>query len=118
MKNINAAWQVVKALPGRSLLLALPVAVSIALAMTTLAMDKGVEAKARAAVESWGLDQVVVHGSGRQIAGQITGPSSLTEADLEILKSQLRGVRHVLPTRRNNKTSVSFGSKSGVYKLF
>jgi putative ABC transport system permease protein len=118
MRNITAAFEVFKAQPRRSLLLSLPVAVSIALAMTTLAMDRGVDAKAREAVESWGLDQVVVHGSGRQIAGQITGPSSLTEADLNALRSQLGGVKHVLPTRRNNKTSISFGSKSGVYKLF
>jgi putative ABC transport system permease protein len=118
VRNLSAAFQVVKALPGRSLLLSLPVAVSIALAMATLAMDRGVDAKAHEAVASWGLDQIVVHGSGRQIAGQITGPSSLTEADLEALRGQLRAFKHVLPTRRNNKASLSFAGKSGVYKLY
>ena len=118
MRNITAAIQVVKALPGRAILLSLPVAVAVGLAMATLALDRGVDAKAKEAVASWGLDQVVVHGSGRQIAGTITGSSSLTEADLEALRGQLRGVRHVLPTKRNNKTSLSFGGMSGVYKLY
>ena len=108
-KNLAAACQVVAALPGRSLLLALPVAVGIALGMTALAMDRGVDAAARAAVESWGPDQVVVHGSGKQIAGQIKGPSSLTDADVETLRSQLKGVKHVLPTRRDNEAKLSYG---------
>jgi putative ABC transport system permease protein len=118
MRNLAAAFQVVKALPGRSFLLSLPVAVSVALAMATLAMDRGVDAKTQEAVASWGLDQIVVHGSGRQIAGVISGPPTLTEADLDSLRNQLRGVKHVLPTRRNNKTSLSFGGKSGIYKLY
>jgi len=123
--NIAAAYQVVKALPGRTLLLALPVAFSIGLGMTTLAMDRGVEAKAREDVQSWGADQVVLHGAGRQIAGQIKGASSLTDADLEALRSRLRGVKQqpnaepmILPTRRNNDTSLSFGSKSYKCKLY
>jgi len=118
MRIITAAFQVVKALPGRTLLLSLPVAICIALGMITLAIDRGVEAKARDAVESWGPDQVVVHGSGRQVGGQISGASSLTEEDLDALKSRLRGVKHVLPTRRDNQASLSFGGKSGVFKLY
>ena len=36
-KNLSAAWQVIAAQPGRAMLLALPVAVSTALALATLA---------------------------------------------------------------------------------
>jgi putative ABC transport system permease protein len=122
-RNIAAAYQVVRALPGRTLLLALPVAFAIGLGMTTLAMDRSVEAKAREDTESWGSDQVVLYGSGKQIAGK--SGDSLTDADVKALRDKLRGVKKqpngvpmILPTRRMNESSLSFGSKSGKYKLY
>jgi putative ABC transport system permease protein len=106
------------ALPVRTLLLALPVAASTALAVGVLSLDRGVTAKARAAAESWGLDQVTVHGSARQIAGQFQSATTLRETDLEALRSQVHGIPKMVGTRRNNETSAAFGNKSGKYKLF
>lgn len=59
-KNIRAALQVVAAQPGRAGLLALPVAVSTALALATLAIDQGLTAKAETAARSFGTDVISI----------------------------------------------------------
>jgi putative ABC transport system permease protein len=118
LKCGQAAWQVLAALPGRTLLLALPVAAAVALALATLAIDRGVTAKANEASASFGLDQVTVHGSARVIAGKFSAASTLYEADVQALQGQLRGAKHVMGTRRENEVPASFGGKNGVYKVF
>jgi putative ABC transport system permease protein len=117
-KNLRAAFQVVAAMPVRSLLLALPVGMATGLALATLAVDRGVSAKAQEAADSFGLDQVTIHGSNRLIAGKMLTTSSLTEEDYRLLQGQLRLARYVVPTRRENEVPVSIGNKSGVYKVF
>lgn len=117
-KNLAAAFQVTKALSLRSVILALPVAASTAMALAVVAIDRGVTATAHEAAVSFGLDQVTVHGAPRVIAGKFSIASTLTEDDMRALRSELRGAEGITGTRRNNETPVSFRSKSGVYKLF
>jgi putative ABC transport system permease protein len=117
-KNIGAAFQVTRALSLRTLVLALPVAASTALALSIVAVDRGVTATAREAAVSFGLDQVTVHGAARVIAGKFSSASTLTEEDMRALRSELRGVQGITATRRDNETPVSFRAKNGVYKVF
>lgn len=117
-KNLGAAFQVTKALSLRSVILALPVAASTAMALAVVAIDRGVTATAHEAAVSFGLDQVTVHGAPRVIAGKFSTASTLTEDDMKVLRGELRGVEGITGTRRNNETPVSFRSKNGVYKLF
>ena len=117
-KNLGAAFQVTRALSRRSLILALPVAASTAMAMTIVALDRGVTASAHEAAVSFGLDQVTVHGAPVVIAGKFSTATTLTEDDMRMLRGELRGVVGITGTRRNNETPVSFGSKNGVYRLF
>lgn len=117
-RNLGAAFQVTRALSLRTLILALPVAAATALALSVVAIDRGVTATARGAAVSFGLDQVTVHGAARVIAGKFSAASTLTVEDMSALRSELRGVEGITGTRRNNETPVSFRGKSGVYKLF
>lgn len=117
-KNLGAAFQVTKALSLRSLILALPVAASTAMALAVVAIDRGMTATAHEAAVSFGLDQVTVHGAPRVIAGKFSAASTLTEDDMKVLRGELRGVEGITGTRRNNETPVSFRSKNGVYRLF
>src|SRR5713101_5825138 len=106
-QNFRAAFQVTTALPLRSLLLALPVAASTAVALAIIATDRGVTAKAHEAAVSFGLDQVTVAGAARVIAGKFSTASSLTEEDLSALRAGLRGVVGIAGTRRENEVPVS-----------
>lgn len=117
-KNLGAALQVTRALSLRTVILALPVAASTALALSIVAIDRGVTATAHDAAVSFGLDQVTVHGAARVIAGKFSAASTLTEEDMRVLQSELHGVEGITGTRRDNETPVSFRAKSGVYKVF
>lgn len=117
-KNFGAAFKVTRALSLRSLILALPVAASTALALATVAIDRGVTATAHEAAVSFGLDQVTVAGAARVIAGKFSTASSLTEEDMRVLRSELRGVEGIAGTRRDNEVPISFRTKSNIYKLF
>ena len=68
--NIRAALQVVTAQPARTILLALPVAVSTALALATLIIDAGLTARAEAAARSFGTDVISIRPGTRIIAGK------------------------------------------------
>ena len=118
LRSFGAALQVTKALSRRTVILALPVAVSTALALSIVAIDRGVTATAHDAAVSFGLDQVTVHGAARVIAGKFSSASTLTEEDMRALRSELRGVQGITGTRRDNETPVSFGARNGVYKVF
>jgi len=117
-KNIGAAFQVTRALSLRTLILALPVSASTALALSIVAINRGVTVTAQEAAVSFGLDQVTVHGAARVIAGKFSSASTLTEEDMRALRSELRGVQGITATRRDNETPVSFRAKNGVYKVF
>ena len=117
-KNFAAAGQVVAALPGRAALLALPVATSVALALATLAIDHGVAGKAHEAAVNRGMDLIVIRGGAGVVAGKSGAVSTLTIEETELLKSQLRGCKAIVPTRREDQVPTSFGGKNGVYKVF
>ena len=117
-RNLDAAFQVTKALSRRNVILALPVAAATAVALTVVALDRGVTASAHEAAVSFGLDQVTVHGAPLVIAGKFSTATTLTEDDMQVLRGELRGVKGTTGTRRNNETPVSFGSRNGVYRLF
>lgn len=117
-RNFSTAYQVVAALPGRTILLTLPVAASTALALATLAIDRGLSMQAHAAARCRGLDLVTVRGTARVIAGKTDTASSLTEEDVRALRASLRGVKTVLAVRREDSVPTSFGGRSGIYKVF
>ncbi len=119
IKNFNAAYQVVAALPMRTLLLALPVATAVALALATLAIDRGVTAKAREAVDNRGPDLIVAVGGGRLVPGQHTLTRTLTKEDVDaLIAARIRGAGAIIPTGRENDVPVSRPGKSGTYKVF
>ena len=118
LKNFSAAWQVVKALPARSGLLAVLVATAVALALTTLAIERGVAAKTREAILNRGADLIVLYGGGKIVPGKGGMTNTLTDDDVAALQSALRGAGAILPTHRENETPISFEGKNGVYKLF
>ena len=117
-KNIRAALQVVTAQPVRTLLLALPVAVSTALALTTLIIDAGLTARAEAAARSFGTDVISIRPGTQVIAGKSGPVSSLTGEDVEVLRSRLRDAVAVEGTAIENGVAVSAGSRNGVYRIF
>jgi putative ABC transport system permease protein len=117
-KNVMAAVQVVCALPGRTLILALPVAASAALSISTLAIDRGLTDRAEAAARSFGQDVISIRSGTRVIAGQSGTVGTLTEEDVEALRSELREVRGVEGTRIEDSVPVSFSGKNGVYRIF
>jgi len=117
-KNFHAALQVVAAQPGRAMLLALPVAVSTALALATLAIDQGLTAKAETAARSFGTDVISIRPGTRVVAGKSGSVNTLTDEDVQMLRSRLRGANAVEGTRIEDSVPVSFGGKSGVYRIF
>lgn len=86
-KNLGAAFQVTRGLSLRTLILALPVAASTALALSIVAIDRGVTATAHEAAVSFGLDQVTLHGAARVIAGKFGSATTLTEESRLISRS-------------------------------
>lgn len=118
MRNIKAAIQVVTALPGRSFLLSLPVAVSIALALATLSIDRGLTERAEAAARSFGQDVISIRSGTRVIAGQSGTTGSLTEEDVDALRAQLRNIKGIEGTRIEDNVPMSHGGKNGVYRIF
>jgi len=118
IKNLAAAYQSATHQRLRILLLILPVAISTALAVTTLGLDKGVTRTAQEAAVSFGLDQTTVHGAAQVIAGKFSTASSLRDADIGLLRDSLTGLKGISGTRRENEVPISFGSKSGIYKVF
>lgn len=117
-KNLSAAMQVVRAVPGRVLLLALPVAAATALALATLAIDQGLTAKAEQAAHSFGQDVISIRAGSRVIAGQSGTASGLIEEDVQTLREQLRGYKAIEGTRIEDNVPTSAGNKSGKYKIF
>lgn len=118
LKNVQAAVQVLFALPGRTLILALPVAVSTALALATLAVDRGLTDRAEAAARSFGLDVISIRSGTRVIAGQSSTVASLTDEDVIGLRNRLRETRAVEGTRIEDNVPVNSGGKNGVYRIF
>jgi putative ABC transport system permease protein len=116
--NIRAALQVVTAQPARTVLLALPVAISTALALATLIIDAGLNARAEAAARSFGTDVVSIRPGTQIVAGKSGPVGSLTDDDVEILRSRLQDAVAVEGTRIEDGVPVSAGSKNGVYRVF
>ena len=117
-KDMSAALQVAVAMPGRVILLALPVAAATALALATLAIDQGLSAKAEQAARSFGQDVISVRPGSRVIAGQSGTATSLSTEDVEALRERLRGYKAIEGTRVEDNVPTSAGNKSGKYKLF
>jgi putative ABC transport system permease protein len=117
-KNIRAALQVVTAQPARTMLLALPVAVSTALAIATLIIDAGLTARAEAAARSFGTDVISIRPGTRIIAGKSGPVGTLSQEDVEILRSRLRGAVAIEGTRIQDSVPMSAGSRNGVYRVF
>lgn len=117
LRNLSSALKVLSAMPGRTVLLMLPMVAGTALAMATLAIERGVSRKAAEAAESFGLDLVTVRSGNRVIAGR-SGKAALPEEDVKALQEGLRGAKAVIGVRREDEAPVSFGSRSDVYKVF
>ncbi|MBI3467075.1 MAG: ABC transporter permease, partial [Planctomycetes bacterium] len=117
-RNCAAALQVVSALPMRTVLLALPVAASTALALATLAIDHGLAAKAGEAAQSFGSDVISLRPGVRVIAGKSGSVNTLTEDDAQALRERLRGAKNVVATRIEDNVPTSFAGRSGVYRVF
>jgi putative ABC transport system permease protein len=118
LKNLKAAVQVLISLPGRTALLALPVAISTALALATLAIDRGLADRAEAAARSFGQDVISIRSGTRVIAGQSGTVGTLTDDDVEALRVQLKEVRGVEGTRIEDNVPMSYQGKNGVYRIF
>jgi putative ABC transport system permease protein len=116
-RNLSAAVRVVSAMPGRTLLLMLPMIAGTALAMATLAIERGVTRKSDEAAESFGLDLVTVRSGSRVIAG-VSEQGKMSEEDVKALQQEVRGYKAIIGVRREDKTPVSVGSRNGVYKVF
>jgi putative ABC transport system permease protein len=117
-RNVGSALQVVQALPGRTLLLALPVAASVALALATLAIDHGLTAQAQQASKSFGVDVISIRPGARVLAGKSGSVNTLVDEDGQILRSRLRGAKRIEGTRIEDNVPVSFEGKNGVYRVF
>lgn len=117
-KNIRAAMQVLAAQPGRTLLLALPIAVSTALALATLIVDAGMTARAEAAARSFGTDVISIRPGAQVVAGRSGPVGSLTDGDAEVLRTRLQGAVAVEGTRIEDNVPMSAGSRNGVYRVF
>jgi putative ABC transport system permease protein len=117
-RNIRAAFQVIRAQRGRTLLLAIPVALTTGLALATLVIDHGLTARAEAAARSFGTDVISIRPGTRVIAGK-TGPvSTLTDEDVSILRARLRGAVAVEGTRIEDGVPVRYGGANGLYRIF
>jgi putative ABC transport system permease protein len=118
LRNIKAAAGVLVALPTRTLLLALPVAASTALALATLAIDHGLALKADEAARSFGTDVISVRSGTRVIAGKTSAAATLSPEDVEALRTRLRGIKAVEGTCIEDNVPASAGNKNGVYRIF
>jgi putative ABC transport system permease protein len=116
--NIRAALQVVTAQPARTILLALPVAVSTALALATLIIDAGLTARAEAAARSFGTDVISIRPGTRIIAGKSGPVGTLIDEDVGILRNRLQGAVAIEGTRIQDGVPMSAGSRNGVYRVF
>src|SRR5438874_1571028 len=110
IRNIHAAFQVVMAQPRRMALLALPVAASTALALVTLAIDQGLVAKGEEAARSFGTNVISIRSGNRVVAGKTGAVGTLTDDDVQMLRSRLRGAKAIEGTRIENSVPVSFGA--------
>jgi putative ABC transport system permease protein len=117
-QNIRAAMQVVTAQPTRTLLLALPVAVSTGLALATSIVDAGMTARADAAARSFGTDVISIRPGAQIVAGRSGPVGSLTDDDVQVLRSRLQGAVAVEGTRIEDKVPISTGARNGVYRVF
>ena len=117
-KNIRAAMQVLAAQPARTLLLALPIAVSTALALATLIVDAGMTARAEAAARSFGTDVISIRPGAQVVAGRSGPVGSLTDRDVDVLRTRLQGAVAVEGTRIEDNVPMSAGSRNGVYRVF
>lgn len=117
-RNVRAALQVIRAQRGRTVLLAIPVAITTGLALATLVIDHGLTARAEAAARSFGTDVISIRPGTRVIAGK-TGPvSTLTDEDVSILRTRLRGAVAVEGTRIEDGVPVTHGGTNGLYRIF
>jgi putative ABC transport system permease protein len=99
-------------------LLAVPVALTTGLGLATLVIDHGLTARAEAAARSFGTDVISVRPGTRVIAGK-TGPvSTLTDDDVSMLRTRLRGAVAVEGTRIEDGVPVSYGGTNGLYRIF
>ena len=117
-KNVRAAMQVVTAQPVRTLLLALPVAVSAGLALATLILDAGMTARAEAAARSFGTDVISIRPGSQVVAGRSGPVGSLTDSDVQVLRNRLQGAVAVEGTRIADGVAMSAGSRNGIYRVF
>ena len=117
-KNIRAAIQVVTAQPARTLLLALPVAISAGLSLATLIVDAGMTARAEAAARSFGTDVISIRPGSQIVAGRSGPVGSLTDDDVQVLRSRLQGAVAAEGTRIEDGVPISAGSRNGVYRVF
>jgi putative ABC transport system permease protein len=110
--------QVVLGQPTRTALLALPVALSTALALATLVVDAGITARAQAAARSFGTDVISIRPGTQVVAGRSGPVGSLTDDDVEVLRSRLEGAVAVEGTRIEDGVAMSTGDRNGVYRVF
>jgi putative ABC transport system permease protein len=117
-RAFRSAMQVVRGQPTRTLLLALPVALSTALALATLVVDAGMTARAQAAARSFGTDVISIRPGTQVVAGRSGPVASLTDDDVEVLRSRLEGTLAVEGTRIEDGVAISAGDRNGVYRVF
>jgi putative ABC transport system permease protein len=117
-QNIRAAMQVVSAQPARTVLLALPIAISTGLALATLIVDAGMTARAEAAARSFGTDVISIRPGSQIVAGRSGPVGSLTDDDVQVLRSRLQRAVAVEGTRIEDNVPMSAGSRNGVYRVF
>jgi putative ABC transport system permease protein len=110
--------QVVRGQPARTILLALPVTLGTALALATLVVDAGMTARAQAAARSFGTDVISIRPGTQVVAGRSGPVASLTNDDVEVLRSRLEGVIAVEGTRIEDGVAMSAGDRNGVYRMF
>lgn len=117
-RNFRSAMQVVLGQPTRTVLLALPVALSTALALATLVVDAGMTARAQAAARSFGTEVISIRPGTQVVAGRSGPVASLTDDDVEVLRSRLEGTVAVEGTRIEDGVAMSAGDRTGVYRVF
>ena len=117
-RNLRSAMQVVLGQPTRTVLLALPVALSTALALATLVVDAGMTARAQAAARSFGTDVISIRPGTQVVAGRSGPVASLTDDDVEVLRSRLEGAVAIEGTRIEDEVALSAGDRNGVYRMF
>ena len=117
-RSLRSAMQVVLGQPARTVLLALPVALSTALVLATLVVDAGMTARAQAAARSFGTDVISIRPGTQVVAGRSGPVASLTDDDVEVLRNRLEGTVAVEGTRIEDGVAMSAGDRNGVYRVF